>query len=291
MSAPGTAGTAPGAAGAGANVAGTAGASAAGPAPAGGAARPAAAAGSAAVKSAARALDVFEAFATARRPLTLKELAAAIAAPASSCHGLVRTLQARGYLYETARRRLYPTRRLLDVGRAVAAHDPLLERLAPVLAGLRDNTGETVILGQRQGGRVVYLEVAEGPRTVRYTAAPGEHKPLHSSAIGKALLGTLPAAERAALIAAEGLPRVTADTITDSERLEADLAAGRARGVFVTRGENVADVMAVAVPVVVNGERLGIAVAGPRARMEAAATEHARTLLAAAAALDGEAAA
>jgi len=234
-----------------------------------------------AVKSAARALDVFEAFAEARRPLTLKELAAAIGAPTSSCHGLVRTLQTRGYLYEAGRRGLYPTKRLLDVARAVVAHDPLLERLAPLLEALRDATGETVILGQRQGGRVVYLEVVEGPRTVRYTAAPGEHKPLHSSAIGKALLGTLPAAERAALIAAEGLPRITPDTITDAAALEADLAEGRARGVFVTRGENVADVMAVAVPVTVNGEALGIAIAGPLARMQAAAAEHTRPLLAA----------
>ena len=51
------------------------------------------------VKAAARALDLFEAFSEAQRPLTLTELAQRIGAPMSSCHALVRTLRARGYLY------------------------------------------------------------------------------------------------------------------------------------------------------------------------------------------------
>jgi DNA-binding IclR family transcriptional regulator len=242
------------------------------------------------VKSAGRALDVLEAFAAGRKPLTLNQLANAIGAPVSSCHGLVRTLQGRGYLYEAGRRSLYPTKRLLDIGRTIVAHDPVLERLGPVLEGLRDATGETVILGKRQGGRVVYLEVVEGLHTVRYTAAPGEHKPLHSSAIGKALLGSLGGAERAALIATLDLAPITADTITSADALEANLARGRIRGAFATRSENVTDVMALAVPVVVNGETLGVAVAGPLPRMEAAAGDHVRHLAAAARTVgDGEA--
>ncbi len=37
----------------------------------------------------------------------------------------------------------------------------------------------------------MYLDVLEGPHTVRYAARIGDFKPLHSSAVGKALLGAL----------------------------------------------------------------------------------------------------
>ena len=159
-------------------------------------------AGQDAVKTAARTLDLLEAFAKARGPLSLTEIAQRINTPISSCHSLVRTLQARGYVYVLDnRKRVYPTKRLLAVANAIARHDPLLEKLAPILEELRRDTGETVLLGKRQDDHVTYLEVIEGTHIVRYTSSPGDTKPLHSSTIGKATLGLMAPAERAALVA------------------------------------------------------------------------------------------
>ena len=80
------------------------------------------------VKAATRALDLIEAFASARVPLSLSELAAEIGAPMSSVHGLARTLQTRGYLYVLEKkRRLYPTRKLYELAVGVARHDPTTE--------------------------------------------------------------------------------------------------------------------------------------------------------------------
>lgn len=234
------------------------------------------------VKTVVRTLDVFEAFATARRPLSLSELARAIRVPVASCFAIARTLERRGYLYALrSRRGFYPTKRLLDNARLIVAHDPLAERLAPVLADLRDATGETVIFGKRVEDRAVYLDVLEGPHTVRYAARIGDFKPLHSSAIGKALLGALGDAEGCSLLGRLELARVTSATITSRRALAADLAAGRARGWYVTRGENVADVMAVAAPVAINDEMFAIAVAGPLPRMTRHLDRHAAALVAA----------
>ncbi|MBI1985503.1 MAG: helix-turn-helix domain-containing protein, partial [Rhodospirillales bacterium] len=109
------------------------------------------------VRTAVRTLEAFEAFGRSQRPLTLSELARAIGVPVSSCHGLVATLRNRGYVYSVGnKRRVYPTRRLLDVAEAIVRNDPLLEFVEPMLTRLRDDTGETVILGTREGDGVVY---------------------------------------------------------------------------------------------------------------------------------------
>jgi IclR family transcriptional regulator, acetate operon repressor len=240
------------------------------------------------VKTAGRTLDLFEIFAKAQTPLSLSELARALNAPPSSCFNLIRALQARGYLYSVQpKRQLYPTRRLFEVARAIVAGEPWMARIEPVLTHLRDQTHETVILGKRQGDQVVYLNVIEGPQTIRYTAQAGDLKPLHSSSIGKALLGTLSPAELVDVLKQLPLTRVTEATITDRDMLLADLERGKKRGYFMTAGENVADVMAVAATVRLAGDVYGIAIAGPIHRMTDNLTRHVSALTAACAAISG----
>lgn len=221
-----------------------------------------------AVKTADRTLDLLEAFARIKEPLSLSELARQLGCPVSSCHGLIRTMKARGYLYLLQhRRRYYPTRRLLKVGAEIAAHDPLVERLVPALEALRRRTEETVILGHRQDDEIVYLHVLEGSQTIRYAASPGDRKPLHSSALGKAFLGVLDDGALAAFLERRHLERVTPNTITQADALIADVQRARRRGYFMTRGENVPDVTAVARTMVIESETLGVCVAGPTHRM------------------------
>jgi DNA-binding IclR family transcriptional regulator len=220
------------------------------------------------VKTAARTLNLFETFAEEQAPLSLTDLAKRIDAPVSSCHALIRTLQALGYVYVLEqKKRVYPTKRLLQVAQAIASHDPLLESVSPILHQLRDALGETVILGKRQGQGIVYLEVIEGTHTVRYAARPGDAKPLHSSAIGKAMLGQESPSKLQALIGQLALTAATQRTLTDPGQLLDDIVECRKEGIFTTRGENVDDVMAFAIARPVYGETLGIAIAGPMERM------------------------
>jgi len=232
------------------------------------------------VKSADRTVQILEAFAAAGEPLGIAELARRLAIPVSACYGLIRTLEVRGYLYELGLRKgWYPTLRWLQKARAVADHDPVLERVTPLLEALCAATGETVVLGKRTADTVTYLNVIESRHPIRYSAQIGDRKPLHSSAAGKALLGALPASERDALLAALKLPRVTPNTIVRRELLERDLAAGARRGWYMTRGENVADVHAIAAPARLDGELYAVVIAGPAHRFEAALKTHSTALL------------
>jgi len=217
-----------------------------------------------------RAFAILEMFERERRPLSLKELSEYCQIPSSTCHALVRTLLERSYLYQTGQRKeLYPTRRLYDMGATIVANDAVLQKLLPVMVALRDSTQETVILGKRHHDCVIYLEVLEGPQTIRYSARVGETKPLHSTCIGKTILSGLTPEEIRQWLEAHPPQKVTENTITSYARLMDNLEQGNKLGYFTTRGENVPDVTAVSIPVGINNQLYGLAVAGPSHRVEA----------------------
>jgi len=233
------------------------------------------------VKTAARTLDLFEAFIGACKPLSISDIARAIGAPVSSCFGLVKTLEKRGYLYAlTSRRAFYPTRKMLENARRIAEHDPLVDIARPALEALHARTGETVLLGRRAGERMVYVDAIESAHKVRYTAQAGEFFPLHSSAIGKAILSELPKDALRSLLAGYKLERITPRTITRRAAFLRELAESRERGWFCNEGENVDDVMAVAVPLRIEGDICAVSVAGPIDRMKAKLDQHLKALAA-----------
>ena len=232
------------------------------------------------VKTAGRTVRIFEIFAEAQEPLSLSEVSRALDAPLSSCLYLVRALESRGYLYAVGNRKhVYPTRKLYDMARAIAVGESWAERLEPVMLELRDATKETIILGKRQGTRVVYLSVLEGPQTIRYSAATGDFKPLYSSAIGKALMSDWDVAERKKMIAKLSLDPVTPTTIVDRDALLQDIEKTAARGYSISRGENVPDVMAIAKNVWIGDDQYAISINGPIYRMSLMAEIHCERLI------------
>lgn len=221
------------------------------------------------MKSAERTLDLFEAFASSQKSLSLSELARLMKMPVSTCFGLVRTLESRGYVYAIKPRSgFYPTKRLLDMARVIAAHDPLLERAEPILQELRDKTGETVTLAKRQGNRIIYLDVVESPQLIRYSARIGEFRSLYTSSAGKAILGSLDETERREILTGVKLRRYTANSLVTQRDLEADIVRSAKRGWYANMGEIVEDLMAIAIPLKLNDDWYGVSIIGPIYRMQ-----------------------
>ncbi|MBC9731575.1 IclR family transcriptional regulator, partial [Streptomyces sp. TRM68367] len=69
-----------------------------------------------------------------------------------------------------------------------------------------------------------------GPGAVAAQNWVGQLTPLHATSSGKILLAYLPAKERAALLAATGLKKVTPRTVTAKTKLEKNLVAVRESG-------------------------------------------------------------
>lgn len=234
-----------------------------------------------AVKSADRTLDIFELFARERQPLLLTDIARGLDAPISSCFNLIAALKSRGYIYDIGQgRQFYPTRKMMELTGLIAANEPWAMLLESHLARLRDETQETTILGRLQGTEVVYLAVLEGQQNIRYTAYAGDRKPLHASSIGKALLSALDPEKRAALLKSVVLDKRTPATITSRKALDIEINEAAERGYAITRGENVVDVTAIAMPLKLGNECYAIAIAGPRSRMEDAIGHRVAQLLA-----------
>lgn len=220
------------------------------------------------VKLVARTLELIELFAHTRRPMPLTELAQGLGAPMSSCLALVRTLVARGYLYEVRRRAgYYPTAKLHALAGQILAGDPWLERVRPRLLALRDAVDETVMLGKIQDGAVVFLDVVESTQPVHYAARPGERRPLHTSSVAKAILARLSAAEREHVLAAAQYTRYTDSTLTTRDALLADVARAAERGWASNVGESVVDLTGLAVALDLGGEWYALCLAGPTPRV------------------------
>src|SRR5690606_3800746 len=222
------------------------------------------------VKTALRVIEIIEIFAREGKPLSLTELSRQLEAPVSSCLNLVRTLTGLGYLYETAPRQgYYPTGRLLAMAQRIARADPILERIGPTLAALRDAVAETVVLAKLgHDGEVVYLDVLPSPHPISYVADPGAQRHLHSNSLGKALLSLMSAEERHKLLHGRKLERFNERTLVTLDALEADIAHSRERGWFQNLGESMTDVGALAWTLTMGGGEYAVSIAGPLYRIE-----------------------
>ncbi|WP_241134670.1 IclR family transcriptional regulator [Achromobacter xylosoxidans] len=222
------------------------------------------------VKTAARVLDVLNLFAEAQKPLLYSEIAAQMEIPLSSCHGLLKTMVARGYLYEIGKKHgYYPTQELIHVATLICRSDPLNAVIEPVLARVRDLTGETALLAKLADDKVVYLIVAESKQTIRFSHQAGGFKAVHATSSGKALLSVLSEDERQKWFKTyPGFASYTETTLTSQAAFERDLQAGIQRGWQRSLGENVEDVMSISLGFKAYEQPFAIVVAGPLGRMQ-----------------------
>jgi DNA-binding IclR family transcriptional regulator len=109
-------------------------------------------------------------------------------------------------------------------------------------------TRETCFLGVCEGDRILYVAKADSPQPVRPAAVVGDTNPLHSTGIGKALLAYADE-ETVARYLRGPLAARTPNTLTDPERIRAELADIRRRGYAIDDVENEDGVRCVAAPI------------------------------------------
>jgi DNA-binding IclR family transcriptional regulator len=112
----------------------------------------------------------------ARSPVGLGELVSVTGLPRATAHRLAVALEAHRLLVRNETGRWAPGPRLGEL--AQAAPDPLLAAAGPVLARLRDRSGESTQLYRRYGDERVCVAAAERASGLRTTVAVGARLPM-----------------------------------------------------------------------------------------------------------------
>ena len=221
------------------------------------------------IQSVARAVGVLQALADSEGELGVTELGRRLGVHKATASRLVATL---------AEHRLVERNPTTDkyrlgfglihlAGSAMAGLD-LAREARPVLEDLAERTEETVNLAVLDGGAVLNVDQITSHRTVASRSWVGRRTPWHCTANGKVLVAWLPEPDRELLLAAP-LERRTERSITDPQRMRAQLAEITSRGYAQTVEELEQGLNAVAAPVRrADGQvTAAVSVAGPAFRM------------------------
>ncbi len=192
-----------------------------------------------------RALDVLERLAQHRGEVGLADLARALGMSKAGVYRILTTMSARGYVDKSPRRSYRLGVRAWELGCAVPELR-LVTVAAPFMERLTGATRESSILGMLVGFDVVYLHRIDAfQAAVRVHTDIGTRIPAHATSTGLALLSRLDAGQLEAVVPS-ALEPFTPDTITDRDRLRAEVARTARRGYALTVGTWRAEVAGVA---------------------------------------------
>jgi DNA-binding IclR family transcriptional regulator len=190
-----------------------------------------------AVKSADRTLDVLEELAQSSRARSLVDLSRTLGIPKSSLHGLLRTLQRRGWVEADATGLRFGLGvRAMQVAGSYLDHDRVLAVTREVMDLIVADVGETVQLARLDGDEIVYLAQRQARHPVRLISSIGQRLPAHATALGKVLLSGLDTGELDRRLRFP-LTALTENTITERDALYAELRRTALRGYAVDEQE------------------------------------------------------
>jgi DNA-binding IclR family transcriptional regulator len=220
------------------------------------------------VQSVDRAITVLEVLARTGGS-TVTEVAAELGVHKSTASRLLGALESRDLVHHPSDGNPYQLGfGILRLAHAIPGRLSVVAEARDEVRGLARTHSETVNLAVAREGHAVNVDQEMGPSSVATHDWIGSLTPLHATASGKVLLAGLPSDERAQVLGTQGLPALTARTITSRKQLERQLIDVAAQGYATVCEEFEIGLNSVAVPV---RDHLGtviasISVSGPAFR-------------------------
>lgn len=162
-----------------------------------------------------------------------------------------------------------PGTRLLDYAKAPLNFDmDLVREFYRVAQPMHARLDETVQLAVLSATDVMFIARIDSTKVVRLVTQIGRRLPAHATAVGKAILAFSDAADVDRIIGA-GLPKLTANTITDPVAFRAELDRARRDGYATESEESSPNLSCVSAPVFGPDDfvRAGITVCVPVSRL------------------------
>jgi len=155
------------------------------------------------------------------------------------------------------------------MGSGMNLEESLRKMSRSVLQKLWAATGETVNLAVLDGQQILYLDVIESSHTFRFASQVGARRPLHCTALGKAMIAHLPEEEIKELLPSLTFERLTPRTLIQPAKFKKELAKTRLQGYALDDEEAVLGARCIAAPIFDAGGKVigGISLSGPLTRI------------------------
>jgi len=191
-------------------------------------------------KTVANALSVLSCFSRSEPVLTASELTRRLKLTRTSVIRLLATLERFGYIEKSPEAVGYRIGlRAFEVGTLFLAANPLASVLARALDELVEKTQCTAYLGVLDKDDVIILNYREGTLPIRFIWQVGDRLPVHTTALGKAMLACMSSEEidhhLGRGITLRGL---TEGSIRKRSQLDTHIAKARERGWGLAREES-----------------------------------------------------
>lgn len=197
--------------------------------------------------SVTKAFDMLELLGDHAEGISAARAAELTSHPFSTAYRLLGGLVESGYAdYEPSTKTYTLGLEVFRLGQKVAHRRGIAGSSKDLLQSLTTTTGESSILSVRRGNAALTVITVDGPQ-FRTTTDPGDDSPLHTSALGQALLAHDPNSDNT--IAELELEPRTPNSITDPAQLRAKLEQIRSTGWAGQSEENDIGMNALAVPV------------------------------------------
>ncbi len=240
-------------------------------------------------QAALRAVRLLKLFTNERSEMSLAELSRASGLNKTTTHRLLRALQSEALIDRNPATSAYSLGAgLMALGVQALASSDLRRRVRPVLRALARETGETATLEIPFEDSMLILDEVAGNHVLGSAGNIGTRWPMHATSTGKAWLAF---DESGSERLGQDLKALTANTTTDPEVLQTQIAEIRRRGYAVTIDEVEDGFTAVAAIIrgVLGDVQGALSIGGPTQRLSAARrTELGTTLCRAAQRLNPE---
>jgi DNA-binding IclR family transcriptional regulator len=216
-----------------------------------------------------RAFGLLDLLASSAMPLGLAEIAGALELHKSTAHRFLMVLERHRVVERTRTGKFRLGLRLCDFGsRAIEQYD-LRDRAQVHLKTLVAQVEETAHLCILEKTHMVYIDKQEPERTIRMISRVGSSSPILCTAVGKAVLATMPRVRIEELLQSLPRERFTPRTMTSREALLKELERTSRRGYAVDDEEREEGVRCVGMAIVDGrGEAIAaVSVSGPSFRV------------------------
>jgi IclR family transcriptional regulator, pca regulon regulatory protein len=199
----------------------------------------------------ARGLEVLHACGRGERGKTLSEIAEVVGLSRATARRSLLTLGALGYVAHDGRL-FYLTPKVLSLGTAYIASNPLARIVQPFLERIRQTLDESCSVTVLDHHDIVYVARAQARRIVSDELAVGSRLPAFATAMGRVLLAARPAHEVSAMLQRTPLQRYTDHTVTGPALLMQIIARTAEEGYCIADQELELGLRSIAVPVRAN---------------------------------------